>query len=132
VPTRNTDFGHLRDAWVRAMTARAQRNKEYQDEKFGDTVGQFKQIFSKGNVPKGKELLLSRGKDGAMSIWYDDGKIGSQKLGQVSDERLSRTIWLNYLGGPTVATESARRSIVEGIMEFVERPVGTVATQVKV
>jgi hypothetical protein len=37
---------------------------------------------------------------------------------------------LNYLAGKTVASEGARKSIVEGIMEFVERPVGTVATQV--
>jgi hypothetical protein len=51
-------------------------------------------------------------------------------LGGVHDERLSRAVWLNYLAGKTVASEGARKSIIEGIMEFVERPVGAVATQV--
>ncbi|KAJ4856645.1 chalcone isomerase like domain-containing protein [Trichoderma breve] len=51
-------------------------------------------------------------------------------MGTVEDERLSRLLWLNYLAGSKVASEPARESIIEGVMEFVERPVGTVATQV--
>lgn len=44
VPTRNTDFMHLRDGWVRGITARAQQKKpapgsaqpgEFQDAEFG-------------------------------------------------------------------------------------------------
>jgi hypothetical protein len=34
------------------------------------------------------------------------------------------------LGGKTVASEGLRRSVVDGIMELVERPVGRVETQV--
>jgi len=133
VPTRNTDFHHLRDAWVRHLTARAQSNKEeFGDEQFGASINQFKALFNRGSVPKGKELLLSRDKHGKLAAWYDDGKNGAQRLGQVLDERISRGIWLNYLGGKAVASEGARKSIVEGVMEFVERPVGTVATQVHV
>jgi hypothetical protein len=48
----------------------------------------------------------------------------------VEDERVSRALWLNYLAGKKVASEPARKNIVEGIMEFVERPIGTVAAQV--
>jgi len=133
VPTRNTDFHHLRDAWVRHLTARAQANKqEFGDEQFGSAIQEFKVLFNRGSVPKGKELLLSRDHQGKFAAWYDDGKNGAQRLGQVLDERISRGIWLNYLGGKSVASESARKSIVEGVMEFVERPVGTVATQVHV
>ena len=133
VPTRNTDFPHLRDAWVRHLTARAQSNKEeFGDEQFGASINQFKALFNRGTVPKGKELLLSRDKQGKLAAWYDDGKTGAQRLGQVLDERISRGLWLNYLGGKTVASEAARKSIVDGVMEFVERPVGTVATQVHV
>jgi hypothetical protein len=131
VPTRNTDFHHLRDGWVRSITARAVADKEqYGDEAFGDAVREFKGLFNRGSVPKQKELLLSRDKKGKLAVWYDDGKNGAQRLGGVHDERISRTVWLNYLAGKTVASEGARKSIVEGIMEFVERPVGTVATQV--
>ena len=133
VPTRNTDFHHLRDGWVRSITARATADKEtYGDESFGNAVQEFKKLFNRGSVPKQKELLLSRDRKGKLAVWYDDGKSGAVRLGDVRDERVSRAVWLNYLAGKSVASEGARKSIVEGIMEFVERPVGTVASQVHV
>ena len=65
VPTRNTDFHHLRDGWVRSITARAVADKEqYGDEAFGAAVQEFKGLFNRGSVPKQKELLLSRDKQG--------------------------------------------------------------------
>ena len=133
VPTRNTDFHHLRDGWVRQITARAQspaNKQEYGEESFGVAMGEFKKLFNRGSVPKQRELLLARGREGKLAVWYDDGKSGAQRLGEVRDERISRAVWLNYLAGKTVASEGARKSIVEGVLEFVERPVGTVATQV--
>jgi len=90
-------------------------------------------------VSKKKELLLVRDGDGRLVVAYDDGgktrgpdgkPVGMQVLGAVDDERLSRALWLHYLAGKNVASEPARQSIVQGIMEFVERPVGTVAAQV--
>ena len=133
VPTRDTDFGHLRDGWVRAITGRARKNpEEFGDDAFGASVNNFKALFRRGSVPKKKELLLARNEKGVLAIWYDDGKGSPQRLGDVQDERISRAVWLNYLAGKTVASEPARVSIVDGVMEFVERPVGTVATQVHV
>ncbi|KAI9703703.1 MAG: Altered inheritance of mitochondria protein 18 mitochondrial [Candelina mexicana] len=133
VPTRNTDFGHLRDGWVRGITARSQK-EGYIDEDFGKAIFDFKNVFSggiKGSVPKGKTLLLARGKDGKLGVWFDEGK-GEKivRMGGVSDERIGRLVWLGYLAGKKVASEGARKSVVEGVMEFVERPIGTVATQV--
>jgi hypothetical protein len=131
VPTRDTDFGHLRDGWVRLMTGRARKNpEEFGDDAFGASVNNFKALFRKGSVLKKKELLLARNEKGVLAVWYDDGKGSPQRLGDVQDERISRAVWLNYLAGKTVASEPARASIVEGVMEFVEGPVGTVATQV--
>jgi len=133
VPTRDTDFGHLRDAFVRHVTNKARKHpEEYGDETFGVSVNQLKALFRKGSVPKRKELVMARNKNGLLAAWYDDGKNGPQKLGEVPDERVSRILWLNYLAGKTVASEGARISIINGVMEFVERPVGTVATQVHV
>lgn len=137
VPTRNTDFGHLRDAFVRHLTARSQRDRavpgaEYNDEAFGIAVGEFKKLFNRGSVPKGKELLMARDGKGKLVVWYDDGKLGSQRVGEVTDERISRVLWLQYLAGKTVSSEQARVNIIEGIMEYVERPVGTVEAQVHV
>jgi hypothetical protein len=78
-----------------------------------------------------------RDETGRLSIAYDGGankkegrEAGRQRVGVVEDERVSRLLWLNYLAGKKVASEPARKNIVEGIMEFVERPVGTVASQV--
>lgn len=133
VPCKNTDFKHLRDAWVRTLTNKAgQDGARYGDEAFGKGVAELKTLLNRGSMPKGKELLLSRDGRGAMTGWYDDGKVGPVRLGRVGDERISRLVWLNYLAGAKPASEPARKSIVEGVMEFVERPIGTVATQVQV
>ncbi|XXG99649.1 hypothetical protein Hte_005990 [Hypoxylon texense] len=131
VPVRDTDFHHLRDGFVRAITARSQSNsRDYGDEAFGAAMKEFRSLFNRGKVPKKQEMLLVRDAAGRLTITFDDGKTGMGTLGRVSEERVSRLLWLNYLAGSKVASEPARKNIVEGIMEFVERPVGTVATQV--
>lgn len=137
-PVRDTDFHHLRDGFIRAIAARSQVDKKaFGDEAFGEAMKDFKGIFSRGKVPKQREMILCRNADGALSVTYTpeaaevgEAKGGRQILGQVGDERLSRLLWLNYLAGNRVASDAARANIIEGVMEFVERPVGTVATQV--
>ncbi|KAK4114662.1 chalcone isomerase [Canariomyces notabilis] len=137
VPVRDTDFHHLRDGFVRAIQARAptvgspRAGTAAEDEAFGEAMRQFRAVFNRGSVPKRKELLLVRDETGRLSITYGgDRRAGRQLIGVVEDERVSRALWLNYLAGKKVASEPARKNIVEGIMEFVERPVGTVASQV--
>ncbi|EED19996.1 conserved hypothetical protein [Talaromyces stipitatus ATCC 10500] len=151
VPTRNTDFMHLRDAWVRHMTNRAQKDvarikdlvkssgdatlrSEFDDESFGKAVSEFKTLLGGGsrkNIPKGQVLLLLRDQQGALdALFQGDPKEPIQWLGRVTDERVSRCVWLNYLAGKQVASEPTRQSIVEGTMGIVERPVGTVTQKV--
>ncbi|GKT67073.1 chalcone-flavanone isomerase [Colletotrichum tofieldiae] len=132
VPVRDTDFPHLRDGFVRAITARSSTDKEaYGDEAFGEAMKEFKRLFNRGKVQKEKELLLCRDEKGTLEVVFDDGRSsGRQTVGKVQDERVSRLLWLNWLAGSKVASEAARHSIIDGVMEFVERPVGTVATQV--
>ncbi|KHN97289.1 Chalcone isomerase, subgroup [Metarhizium album ARSEF 1941] len=134
VPVRDTDFHHLRDGFVRAVQARSGRDKTYNDEAFGAAMKDFKNFFNRGQVPKKKELLLSRDARGTLAVLYGEGgheqQAGRTLMGTISDERLSRLLWLNYLAGNRVASEGARDNIIEGIMEFVERPVGTVAAQI--
>ncbi|CAH0038790.1 unnamed protein product [Clonostachys rhizophaga] len=135
-PVKDTDFHHLRDAMVRAITGRSQRDAEhYGDEQFGTALKDFKGLFNRGSVPKTKEILLSRDGAGQFSLMFDTSGRKSQKtkkevLGVISDERISRLLWLNYLAGKKPASEEARTNIIDGIMEFVERPIGTVAAQV--
>jgi hypothetical protein len=128
VPVRDTDFPHLRDGFVRAIQA---RESNAADEQFGEAMREFKRIFNRGKVPKQKEMLMLRDRDGKLTLVYDEGKSqGRQLLGTVDDERISRALWMNYLAGKKVASEEARKNIVDGVMEFVERPIGTVASQV--
>ncbi|GAD95015.1 hypothetical protein NFIA_018620 [Paecilomyces variotii No. 5] len=146
VPTRNTDFMHLRDGWVRGITARAQKAaakakesgsdkpSEFSDESFGNSMADFKALFGGGqrkNVPKGQILILLRDERGALdALFQPDPAQPIRWLGRVADERISRLVWENYLAGKTVSSESARQSVVDGVVAIVERPVGTVVQRV--
>lgn len=130
IPVRNTDFHHLRDGFVRAITARSSLDKQaYGDDAFGEAMVQFRAIFNRGKIPAHKEMIMARDATGALEVLYSEG--GKRKtLGRVEDERVSRLLWLNWLAGSNVASAEAQASIINGVMEFVERPVGTVAAQV--
>lgn len=133
IPVKDTDFPHLRDGFVRAIAARSQRSAAYNDDAFGVAMRDFKALFNRGSVQKKQELLLCRDEKGLLSVLYspDTGYDPKREvMGTFGEERLSRLLWLNYLAGSKVASEPARESIIEGVMEFVERPIGTVATQV--
>ena len=141
VPTRNTDWHHLRDGWIRGITAKAQSaarrgDGEFENEDFAAAVKDFRGMFSGGarkSVPKATAILLVRNRRGELNIWCGDDQRASpalERLGGVKDERISRLVWLNYLAGKTVASESARRNVVDGVMEFVQRPIGTVTAPV--
>lgn len=156
VPTRGSDFGHLRDGWVRGITARS-NSTEFADDGFKGAVGEFKKIFGGKKLAKGNALLLGRGNDGQLEVWVEEAKGGKSvnaevtgsretegtpgngkggiggrmvRMGGLEDERISRLVWLGYLAGKNVASEGARQSVVEGVMEIVARPIGTVETQV--
>ena len=137
VPTRNTNFSHLRDGWVRGIDLRGIGN-EFEDETFRKAVADFKGMLGgRGSVGKGKVLLLGRGADGSLRAWVEEEvqaqasrKSELSLLGVLKDERISRLVWLGYLAGANVASDEARQSVVDGVMEIVERPIGTVETQV--
>lgn len=141
VPTRSSGFGHLRDGWVKGITARGKKEKFY-DEDFINALGKFKSIFGgtgmKG-LEIGKGLLLVRGGDGFLRVCLEKANSdvavsrngdAMALMGIVKDERISRLLWLGYLAGGSVASEEARKSVVNGIMEIVGRPRGTLETRV--
>jgi hypothetical protein len=136
VPVKNTDFGHLRDGWVRAITSRTQSasktgDSQFSDDSFGLAMRNFKDLMQgKGKAPTGSIILLTRDADGTLGVLYQgkDGKV--EDFGSLKDERIARLVWLGYLGGKNVSSEPARRGIVEGVMELVERPIGSVETKV--
>ncbi|KAJ5731771.1 uncharacterized protein N7483_006279 [Penicillium malachiteum] len=143
VPTRNTDFMHLRDGWVRSITNRAQEKKpalgsttpgEFDDAGFGTAMNEFKSIFGgshRKSLPKGQTLFLLRTGQGALEALLQPSAAEPMSwVGRVADERVSRLVWLNYLAGKSVSSEGARQSIVDGLVTVVERPVGTVVQRV--
>ena len=154
VPTRSTNFGHLRDGWIRMITARS-KGAESTDPGLNRSIGLFKAIFGARQLKKGKAMLLQRDADGSLGAWLeeDEEMIGSGTstagttpqraeeekkppsprmawMGGLADERITRFVWMGYLAGAKVASEGARKSVVDGVMELVERPIGTVETQV--
>lgn len=140
VPTRNTDFMHMRDGFVRGVTARAGTALITQDAtfdpdgSFGKSLNDFKAVFGGGSrkkLPFGQTLLLERAAGGELRVVFEDQAGGVREvMGSVGDERVARLLWLNYLAGKNVSSEDARKSVVEGCIEWTGRPVGTVATQV--
>ncbi|KAF2249274.1 hypothetical protein BU26DRAFT_519396 [Trematosphaeria pertusa] len=166
VPVRGTDFKHLQDGWMRGIASRTDQVRqkqaellrqqaaeqkqialpkpvdegEFSDESFGLAMKEFKALFQgRGKAPKGSVVLLSRNKQGALSVMYQPvtrtnkgEKMGEvSRLGEVTDERVSRLVWLLYLGGQNVSSEDARKNIVDGCIGIVERPVGTVEGMVQ-
>jgi len=143
VPTRNTNFSHLRDGWIRGIDLRG-KGEEFEGQAFQAAVGEFKGMLGgRGSVGKGKVLLLGRGTNGALRAWVEEetpspgeeaskaAKSGKMNLlGGVKDERISRLVWMGYLAGDNIASEEARVNIVEGLSTFQKRPVGTIETQV--
>ncbi|CAK4031546.1 Altered inheritance of mitochondria 18, mitochondrial [Lecanosticta acicola] len=143
-PTRNTDFGHLRDGWITGINNRTREAKqilqtaetEFDAEDFGKAVGDFKSIFTGGKAPKGSVMILTRGRTGELDIWFQPqpGASGSdkqmQKLGSVQDERISRLIWLGYLAGGKVSSEAARQGVAQGCVNFAGRPIGSAESRV--
>lgn len=108
---------------------------EFADASFGAAMKDFKAVFTgKGKAPKGSVLLLTRDKEGTLGALYQPvvqrkGKDEMGELavlGEVKDPRVSRLVWLLYLGGANVSSEEARKSVVEGCVGITERPVGTV------
>ena len=148
-PTRNTDFGHLRDGFVTGIGKRTEEARqlqrsqgppgvesEYDSESFGQAIQTFKGVFAKGKAPKASILLMARDQSGAMDVLYQakpDGsgvEKGIETLGSVPDERVSRLIWLNYLAGDKVSSEPARKGVVDGLVTFASRPIGSVESRV--
>ncbi|KAF3157902.1 Altered inheritance of mitochondria protein 18 mitochondrial [Orbilia oligospora] len=146
VPTRSTDYPHLRDGWVRGIQGKTTIDPEiYDDDAFVDSIGRFKAIFGgRKAVPKGRALILLRDENGALFAYGPDEAVkdkelkllsegakkkesmhGLKMLGVMDDPRVARALWLCYFAGKKVASEGARSSVVDGLVEVVSRPVGS-------
>ncbi|KAK5111002.1 hypothetical protein LTR62_005377 [Meristemomyces frigidus] len=143
-PTRGTDFGHLRDGFVSGINQRTAEARsltssgetEFDSADFGASIQSLKAIFTGGKAQRGSVLILHRDEEGTMDVLYQPlpGEQGKdqemERLGSVADERVSRLLWFGYLAGKNVSSKATRDGVVDGVMEFVGRPVGSGETMV--
>lgn len=157
VPTRNTDFNHLRDGWLTGIrrgtqaaaaalaaspptttTSSGPPVSEYEGESFGTAVREFQRLFDgRGRAPKGSVVTLRRrggGVQGALDVFFEDPAAtdgqGIQHLGTAADPRIARLIWLGYTAGKNVSSEAVRKGVAEGCLTLASRPVGSAETMV--
>lgn len=79
VPTRNTDFAHLRDGFTRAIQARQKLARkslsEGEEERISQSIQALKALFPAQSVPKGKTLTLTRARNGDLTVYYEVSRI---------------------------------------------------------
>ncbi|RXK37137.1 hypothetical protein M231_05588 [Tremella mesenterica] len=117
VPVRNTDFGHLRDGFTRALTARqklARKSGQLTDadeDRVAVSMHQFKTIFPAGSVPKGKSLVLYRSPSG-LTLEYE-----GRALGTVNDSWVGTEMMLAYFADKDVISPKLKEDVARGLEE---------------
>lgn len=122
VPVRKTDFGHLRDGFVRAVTDQPRFKTQGNNEFFGKGLQELKVALGRRmSVKKDTILNLLRDENGVLHIeWfsdvpdYIDNKAGTL-LGEVNQPMVSEFLFSKYLAGKSVSSEEARKSTVQSL-----------------
>lgn len=110
VPTRNTDFGHLRDGFVRALSARQKSALKStslsteQSDTISESISTFKNFFPNSSVPKGQELLLVRTFDGKLAVEYQ-----GKSMGVLNDPWVAKEMMLAYFADQSVPSQAVSR-----------------------
>lgn len=118
VPVRKTDFGHLRDGFVRTLMAHPRFKFENEKGTIGRGITELKRIFSrKMAVPKGNILYLHRRRNGHLIAEYieadQEGEGMSHVLGAVHEPVASELLFLQYLAGKKPSSLDARQSTIQ-------------------
>ncbi|GHJ88387.1 hypothetical protein NliqN6_4789 [Naganishia liquefaciens] len=112
VPTRNTDFGHLRDGFTRALQARQKKAAKDgklsadAEERIDVSIQKFKSFFPTSSVPKGKELLLVKTAQNDLAVEYE-GKI----LGTLGDAWVATEMMVAYFADKNVISAALKADV---------------------
>lgn len=111
-PVRNTDFGHLRDGFIKSILAHPISKTKRDDVNEG--LQQLRSVFMgyKGSVPK-NHLLMLLTSNGKLTISYSDNKTVSE-MGKVDNELVGQLLLLQYMSGKKPLSEPLRQSCNEG------------------
>lgn len=117
-PTRNTDFNHLRDGFVRSIMNQKEA-KSVQSPEFGQSIAEIKRAFGrKRKLTKGEVITWSRDVNGGMTAWYglfDDGK---ELLGSVNHPDAARLFFLQYLSGNKPSSPTLKESCMNTLAKI--------------
>ncbi|KAJ9094646.1 hypothetical protein QFC19_007859 [Naganishia cerealis] len=109
VPTRNTDFGHLRDGFTRALLARQKR--AIHDGKLSpEDEEKFKSFFPSSSVPKGKELLLVKTAQNSLAVEFE-----GKTLGMLQDEWVATEMMVAYFANKNVISAPLKEDVARNL-----------------
>ncbi|KAK6904568.1 hypothetical protein I203_105384 [Kwoniella mangroviensis CBS 8507] len=121
VPNRNTDFGHLRDAFTRALQARQKlaRSKgeltDADEQRITQSIQALKSFFPAQTVQKGKQVVLLRPRQGGLIVEFE-GKV----LGQLNDPWIGKQLMLTYFADREVVSEKLKEDVAKGLEGFMK------------
>lgn len=110
-PVRNTDFGHLRDGFVKTILACPMTKTKREEVAVG--VEQLRDAFKgfKGSVPKNHSLYLVS-ENSTITMHYE-GKNGDVKtLGKITEPSISQVLFVLYFSSVKPISEPLRKSFV--------------------
>lgn len=112
-PVRNTDFGHLRDGFVKSILASPYA--KHHKEEVAQGIAQLRAVFQgyKGSVPKNHSLLLEC-RNGELSFTYE-GKT-SEEMGKVTVGAICEVLLVLYLSSAKPLSEPLRKDFVNAVV----------------
>ncbi|WVW79059.1 hypothetical protein I302_101022 [Kwoniella bestiolae CBS 10118] len=122
VPNRNTDFGHLRDAFTRALQARQKlaRSKgeltDDDEQRITQSIQTLKSFFPAQTVQKGKQVVLLRPREGGLIVEFE-GTI----LGRLNDPWIGKQLMLTYFADREVVSEKLKEDVAKGLEGFIRK-----------
>ncbi|WWC91362.1 uncharacterized protein L201_006305 [Kwoniella dendrophila CBS 6074] len=121
VPNRNTDFGHLRDAFTRALQARQKlaRSKgeltDADEQRITQSIQTLKSFFPAQTVQKGKQVVLLRPREGGLIVEFE-----GQVLGRLNDAWVGKQLMLTYFADKEVVSEKLKEDVAKGLEGFIK------------
>ncbi|ODV92953.1 hypothetical protein CANCADRAFT_95547 [Tortispora caseinolytica NRRL Y-17796] len=126
VTARNTDFGHLRDGFVRAVLAHpyAKSLLEMENERgeaFAHGIEDLRKAFGrKVSVPKHKELLLYRRSNGELDIFAEIGDTREQ-IGTVHNSEVSQFLFQQYMNPEKPSSPTAYNDMCRNFAQMIAK-----------
>lgn len=121
VPTRNTDFLHIRDGLVRSVMANPAFKVLGNNDQVGQGLTELKQAFSrKRTIPKGDVITIAQIEGGKLYAQYalKANQSEPEELGFVAHPDVGRLLFLQYLSGKNPNSPTASKSSHDGLVSL--------------